>query len=684
MAHDSTKGYPGEGPLQCGQRGEKQKARGLFPVNWGVTERPRGMVASRNERPDVNWGVTTTPRSGGEGGQGRPQRKVNWGVTERKAAVRTASERGLGQQREVEWGVTEKSRGKRARSPVTVKLEKGAPATVKEGGTQRCEVSASAAKAVKKKKRVSGWRSICGEGGESAALPAQPDSMWHLVVQRSNAEDHKAAPGLVELQWLRQRRGERRERPEGATLIAGYGRTLADDYAIKSKAQATWKAYRAWYQVFTAFCDLFEVKVKALWGEKVEVLRVSCALMAEVYAVGTISIYATAVSCFMQMQGLKSPWENALFKATFEGIRRELGTAMKKQPGIEAAHIAAMCDIEGTPEGWSEMQWLQAKALILVGWQLFNRRQDFGRLQPCDLRFEKDVLEVLIRYAKNDLRGKTRAPQLAAGDDDSSCPLKCLKRYMTAAGIKVQAGCDKRWGEPFACSVCEPLFPSILTKAKGGKRPRAMPDSRVTKIVKDVMMTVAKVTKGEVLTLEEAKRFSAKSLRCGGCSEAAAQGVREGVTQGHGGWLSRTSLIHYDLMKKSEATLTSMSLSAAVQKLRQKGAAQPEQVAVAAAGLDRNPQLGTLVPDGEAESSDEDEKQWGVVKVTDVRRVRGSLEYQVLWEDTDHHTRDERTWEPEARLREDGMGHKIGGFWCSIKGRERKAQGLKSTSARAR
>ena len=63
--------------------------------------------------------------------------------------------------------------------------------------------------------------------------------------------------------------------------------------------------------------------------------------------------------------------------------------------------------------------------------------------------------------------------------------------------------------------------------------------------------------------LEEAKRCWAKSLRCGGCSEAAAQGVREGVTQGHGGWLSRTSLIHYDLMKKSEATLTSRGLPAA-------------------------------------------------------------------------------------------------------------------------
>ena len=40
----------------------------------------------------------------------------------------------------------------------------------------------------------------------------------------------------------------------------------------------------------------------AAWEEKVELLRVSVALMAEVYAMGTISIYATAVSCFWKMQ----------------------------------------------------------------------------------------------------------------------------------------------------------------------------------------------------------------------------------------------------------------------------------------------------------------------------------------------------------------------------------------------
>ena len=160
--------------------------------------------------------------------------------------------------------------------------------------------------------------------------------------------------------------------------------------------------------------------------------------------------------------------------------------------------------IEATPSGWTGLQWLQAKALMLTGWELFNRRQDFSRLQPCDLRFSSDskVLEVLIRYAKNDLRGKTRAPKLAAlQGEELCCPVATMRRYMNEADISIHPECDKVWGEPFHCTRCEPLFPSILSRAKGGKRPRAMPDSRVTKIIKQVMVTLAKATDERLLTL---------------------------------------------------------------------------------------------------------------------------------------------------------------------------------------
>ena len=61
-----------------------------------------------------------------------------------------------------------------------------------------------------------------------------------------------------------------------------------------------------------------------------------------------------------------------------------------------------------------------------------------------------------------------------------------------------------------------------------------------------------------------ARNLSAKLLRCGGVSQAAAEEIRDGVTQGHGGWQQRVSLVHYDAMRPTEALDVSRALNAAL------------------------------------------------------------------------------------------------------------------------
>ena len=51
----------------------------------------------------------------------------------------------------------------------------------------------------------------------------------------------------------------------------------------------------------------------------------------------------------------------------------------------------------------------------------------------------------------------------------------------------------------------------------------------------------------------------------------AANFVRDGVVQGHGGWLMRESLVHYDQIRKGERRDVSRALNAAVAKLRTRG-----------------------------------------------------------------------------------------------------------------
>ena len=209
------------------------------------------------------------------------------------------------------------------------------------------------------------WQQFTGLSG-TATLGNDNSTMWQLLVERSLQEDKKSAgPWLQELTWERKRKDPSKQAPATMEDLLSFGCALANDYAIKSKAQATWRTYSSWYGTFETFCAAFGARDS--WEDRVLVLRVSVALMSQVYALGTLSIYTSAVSCFWKLKGWRSPWEDILFKATFEGITRELGKAVKKQPGLNAAHFGAIFGLEGTPIGWTEVQWIQANGSCSTG-----------------------------------------------------------------------------------------------------------------------------------------------------------------------------------------------------------------------------------------------------------------------------------------------------------------------------
>lgn len=88
-----------------------------------------------------------------------------------------------------------------------------------------------------------------------------------------------------------------------------------------------------------------------------------------------------------------------------------------------------------------------------------------------------------------------------------------------------------------------------------------MPVAKVTEIIRTLFTGLADAG---IIDEATAKNFSAKSLRCGGVRQAAAEEIRDGVTQGHGGWQQRTSLVHYDNIRPTEALDVSHALNAAL------------------------------------------------------------------------------------------------------------------------
>ena len=58
------------------------------------------------------------------------------------------------------------------------------------------------------------------------------------------------------------------------------------------------------------------------------------------YSMGTLDVFVSAISAYMQDNGMRSPYKYRVFKMTMEGLRRYLGMGKKKKPGVEPWHVA--------------------------------------------------------------------------------------------------------------------------------------------------------------------------------------------------------------------------------------------------------------------------------------------------------------------------------------------------------
>ena len=219
-----------------------------------------------------------------------------------------------------------------------------------------------------------------------------------------------------------------------------------------------------------------------------------------------------------------------------------------------------------------------------------------------------------------------------------------------------------------------------------------MPDSRVTVVVKRAMVALAEA-RPEILSVEEAQKFSAKSLRTGGTSESAAHQIREGVIQGHGGWASRKSLDHYDQMKQSEHGVVSSLLNEAISKWRTGAAPRRKQTAAAKTaahsadvqqGLVRlgNPNVASVeVGTQDAASSDEEAdyfREYKVKQLLGSRCEAGERQIEVCWEGTVEYA-EHTSWQSRDILIRDGLGQMV----RELEVQQQRTEAVASAAARA-
>lgn len=262
---------------------------------------------------------------------------------------------------------------------------------------------------------------------------------------------------------------------------------------LKTKAANTLKAYAADWDDFTQWCQYNGAK--PLPAEPEQIVNYINDL-ADYAKANTVSRRLSAISENHAAAGYAedNPARSDLVRRAMEAIRREKGTLQRGKTPLLTEDIttfAAQLDGEGIAE-------LRDKALLLLGFAGAFRRSELVALDVEDLSFTTEGLILLVRHAKSDQEGEGSYVAIPFLADASACPVRALRRWLTAADI-----------------TSGPVFrPLARNKTVRSQR---LSDKSVAIIVKRHAARCGL----------DAKEFAGHSLRRGFATSAARSGVDE-------------------------------------------------------------------------------------------------------------------------------------------------------------
>jgi site-specific recombinase XerD len=218
------------------------------------------------------------------------------------------------------------------------------------------------------------------------------------------------------------------------------------DYAKRSKAKNTTRAYSTAWRDFTDWCAAQGVQSLPAAAESVASWLTHLADSG--LRLNTISVKRAAVASAHRTAGHTDPSASELVKMTYAGIARSLAEAGRTQPRRKAPvtddvlrQLVSEIDRETLPGK-------RDAALLLVGFAGAFRRSELVAVDVEDLRFTAHDLRITVRRSKTDQTGEGLVKVLPRLSDESMCPVRALREWLNAAGINSGAvfRAFNKWG----------------------------------------------------------------------------------------------------------------------------------------------------------------------------------------------------------------------------------------------
>lgn len=215
-------------------------------------------------------------------------------------------------------------------------------------------------------------------------------------------------------------------RPAGTLTPAQVER--ARQFVHNTHAPATWRAYRAHWETFAAFCA--DAGVPALPARPATV----CAFLvaqAESHRPATLSAKVAAIAFQHRAANLPNPCDALEVREMMRGIRRTLGTTPHRKRAATLDMVRRMVEACG-----DDLRGRLYRAVVLVGFFGAFRRSELAALRVEDVTFTDYGARILIPRSKTDQEGQGRYKQLERLETETEiCPVSALRDWLSAAGI---------------------------------------------------------------------------------------------------------------------------------------------------------------------------------------------------------------------------------------------------------
>jgi integrase len=280
----------------------------------------------------------------------------------------------------------------------------------------------------------------------------------------------------------------------------------AEDLADKSKSPATNRAYNSDWRHFVEWCE--KMRLAPLPAEPHAVASY-LAFLAEpaedsgekARKAATITRRLTIINLVHKTAGFEAPSsaKRPMALTTLRGIRRTFGTKQTQKWPLTSDDILKILKyLEGPSATEGPIAAARSKALVLIGFACASRRSELAAMECKDLKRHRNGITINLPRSKTDQEGMGRDVEVPFADNDRTCAVVALDRWLKIAGI-----------------ISGRLFRSVGKHGSIGKG--LHPDS-VGEILKDLVSKAG---------IPNAELYGGHSLRAGYVTEASAAGATD-------------------------------------------------------------------------------------------------------------------------------------------------------------